>query len=116
MTRWPTGSSACRARYMMRPGSIPMDLFCMKSDYSDSSMTLNTGVAKLYNDVMLELGLLTPPQRYQLEQAGGDLNAVKVRQSIDGFPIDVFSAERGAGYGRLFSGIQICFPYPLNYV
>lgn len=67
-------------------GSIPMDLFCMKSDYSDSSMTLNTGVAKLYNDVMLELGLLTPPQRYQLEQAGGDLNAVKVEQSIDGFP------------------------------
>ena len=84
-------------RYMMRPGSIPMDLFCMKSDYSDSSMTLNTGVAKLYNDVMLELGLLTPPQRYQLEQAGGDLNAVKVRQSIDGFPIDVFSAETADG-------------------
>ena len=80
-------------KYMMRPGSIPMDLFCMKSDYSDSSMSLNTGVAKLYNDVMLELGLLTPPQRYQLEQAGGDLNAVKIRQSIDGFPIDVFSAE-----------------------
>ena len=43
---------------------------------------------------MLELGLLTPPQRYQLEQAGGDLNAVKIRQSIDGFPIDVFSAEK----------------------
>lgn len=79
--------------YTMRPGSIPMNLFCMKSDYSDSSMSLNTGVAKLYNDVMLELGLLTPPQRHQLEQAGGDLNAVKIRQSIDGFPIDVFSAE-----------------------
>ena len=79
--------------YTMRPGSIPMNLFCMKSDYSDSSMSLNTGVAKLYNDVMLELGLLTPPQRHQLEQAGGDLNAVRIRQSIDGFPIDVFSAE-----------------------
>lgn len=84
-------------RYMMRPGSIPMDLFCMKSDYSDSSMSLNTGGAKLYNDTMLELGLLTPPQRYQLEQAGGDLNAVKIRQSIDGFPIDVFSAETPDG-------------------
>ena len=84
-------------RYMMRPGSIPMDLFCMKSDYSDSSMSLNTGVAKLYNDVMLELGLLTPPQRYQLEQSGGDLNAVNIRQSIDGFPIDVFSAETADG-------------------
>ena len=82
---------------MMRPGSIPMDLFCMKSDYSDSSMSLNTGGAKLYNDTMLELGLLTPPQRYQLEQAGGDLNAVKIRQSIDGFPIDVFSAETADG-------------------
>ncbi|KAB4285143.1 hypothetical protein GAO58_30350, partial [Bacteroides thetaiotaomicron] len=61
------------------------------------SMSLNTGGAKLYNDTMLELGLLTPPQRYQLEQAGGDLNAVKIRQSIDGFPIDVFSAETADG-------------------
>ncbi len=84
-------------KYVMRPGSVPMNLFCMKSDYSDSSMSLNTGVAKLYNDVMLELGLLTPPQRYQLEQAGGDLNAVQIRQSIDGFPIDVFSAETADG-------------------
>ena len=83
--------------YAMRPGSIPMNLFCMKSDYSDSSMSLNTGVAKLYNDVMLELDLLTPPQRYQYEQAGGDLNAVRIRQSIDGFPIDVFSAETADG-------------------
>ncbi len=91
------GVAQSNGNYTMRPGSIPMNLFCMKSDYSDSSMSLNTGVAKLYNDVMLELGLLTPPQRYQLEQAGGDLNAVKIRQSIDGFPIDVFSAETADG-------------------
>lgn len=83
--------------YIMRPGSLAMNLFCMKSDYSDSSMSLNTGIAKLYNDVMLELGLMTPPQRYQYEQAGGDLNAVKIRQSIDGFPIDIFSAETADG-------------------
>lgn len=88
--------------YSMRPGSIPMNLYCMKSDYSDSSMSLNTGVAKLYNDVMLELGLLTPPQRYQYEQAGGDLNAVKIRQSIDGFPIDVFSADSVDGESTYF--------------
>ncbi|MEY8684837.1 hypothetical protein AB9N12_01405 [Bacteroides sp. AN502(2024)] len=91
------GVAQVGGNYAMRPGSIPMNLFCMKSDYSDSSMSLNTGVAKLYNDVMLELGLLTPPQRYQYEQAGGDLNAVRIRQSIDGFPIDVFSAETADG-------------------
>ena len=89
-------------RYMMRPGAIPMNLFCMKSDYSDSSMTLNTGVAKLFNDVMKELGLLTPPQRFQLEKADGDIRAVNIRQSIDGFPIDVFSAETVDGENTYF--------------
>jgi hypothetical protein len=83
--------------YSMRENSIPMDLFCLKSDYSDSSMCLNTGGAKLFNDVMKELNLLTPPQRFQYEQAGGDMNAVTIRQSIDGFPIDVFSAETADG-------------------
>ena len=87
--------------YTMRPGSLPMNLFCMKSDYSDSSMSLNTGVAKLYNDVMLELGLLTPPQMYQY-QLTGSLNAVTIRQSIDGFPIDVFSAESVDGESTYF--------------
>ena len=79
--------------YSMRPGATAMNLYCMKSDYSDSSMSLNTGGAKLFNDVMKDLMLLTPPQRYQYEQAGKDLSAVTIRQSIDGFPIDVFSAE-----------------------
>ena len=87
--------------YTMRPGSLPMNLFCMKSDYSDSSMSLNTGVAKLYNDVMLELGLLTPPQMHQY-QLTGSLNAVTIRQSIDGFPIDVFSAESVDGESTYF--------------
>lgn len=70
-------------KYSMRPGALPMNLFCMKCDYSDSSMTLNTGGAKLYNDLYKELGLLTPPQ--ELDET--------VRSSIDGFPIDVYSAE-----------------------
>ena len=37
-----------------------MNLICLKSDYSDSSMSLNTGGAKLFNDVLKEMGLLTP--------------------------------------------------------
>lgn len=70
-------------KYTMRPGSIPMNLFCMKCDFSDSSCTHNTGGAKMWNDVYKELGLLTPPQEIDSS----------IRGSIDGFPIDIFAAE-----------------------
>ena len=43
-------------KYIMRPGAVPVPIVCSKSDYSDSSMSLNTGGAKLFNDVMKELG------------------------------------------------------------
>lgn len=81
-------------RYSMRPGAILMNLFCCKSDYSDSSMSLNTGGAKLFNDVFKELGLLTPPQRYQYEKGGNSLSAVNIRTAIDGIPIDIFAPKR----------------------
>ena len=64
-------------------GDIPVERLNPKCDYSDSSMTHNTGMAKMVNDVFKELDLLTPPQRV-------DRN---VRTTINGFPIDVFSAE-----------------------
>ena len=96
------GQTVEGGKYKMRPGAIAMNLFCMKSDYSDSSMSLNTGGAKLFNEVMKELGLLTPPQRYQYEQGGKSLNAVTVRTAIDGFPIDVFSAETVDGESTYF--------------
>lgn len=70
-------------KYPMRPGSIPMNLFCMKCDYSDSSMTHNTGGAKLFNSLFKELELLTPAQLLDSD----------IRASIDGFPIDIFAAE-----------------------
>ena len=84
-------------KYKMRSTSKAANLFCMKADYSDSSMTHNTGVAKLYNDVMKELGLLTPPQQYEYENGGQVLSAITVRTAIDGFPIDVFSSETADG-------------------
>lgn len=84
-------------KYTMRPGSVPVNLFCCKSDYSDSSMSLNTGGAKLFNDVMKELGLLTPPQRHQYEAAGNSLAGINIRSAIDGLPIDIFCAETADG-------------------
>ena len=84
-------------KYVMRPGAVPVPIVCCKSDYSDSSMSLNTGGAKLFNDVMKELGLLTPPQRHQYEQGGISLGAVNVRTAIDGMPIDIFCAATADG-------------------
>lgn len=69
-------------KYAMRPNSIPKELFCLKADFSDSSMTMNTGGAKLYDWVMRQLGLLTPPQ----------VKDSRIRQAIDGIPCDVFCA------------------------
>ena len=84
-------------KYVMRPGAVPVPIVCCKSDYSDSSMSLNTGGAKLFNDVMKELGLLTPPQHHQYEQGGNSLGAVSIRTAIDGMPIDIFCAETADG-------------------
>ena len=81
-------------KYALRPGeSIAMNLFCMKADYSDSSMVMNTGGAKLFDQVMRDLDLLTPPQRWQKEHG----QTVTVRQAIDGIPCDLFVADKDGG-------------------
>lgn len=69
--------------YIFRTGDREAPLICLKADYSDSSMTMNTGGAKLFDHLMRELDYLTPPQEI-------DPN---VRQSIDGFPVDVFCTD-----------------------
>ena len=87
------GELVSSKKYKLRPDSIAMNLFCMKADYSDSSMVMNTGGAKLFNQVMLDLDLLTPPQRWQKEHGG----TITVRQAIDGIPCDLFVADRDGG-------------------
>lgn len=69
--------------YAFRSSDREAPLICLKADYSDSSMTTNTGGAKLFDAMMRELGLTTPPQ---------DADEM-VRQSIDGFPVDVFATD-----------------------
>lgn len=80
---WINGVKQSSNKIPVMPGDIPVKVLCPKCDYSDSSMTHNTGMAKLFNDVMKELGLLTPPQEI-------DSN---IRSTINGYPVDVFSAE-----------------------
>ena len=67
----------------LRIGQKPVKILCAKADYSDSSMCQNTGGARLWNNMMKNLGYLTPPQQED----------DSVRTAIDGYPIDVFSRE-----------------------
>ena len=53
------------------------------------------------------MGLLTPPQRYQYETGGSDLNAVTVRTAIDGVPIDMFVAAAEDGENDYNGAIQL---------
>ena len=69
--------------YIFRSGDREAPLICLKADYSDSSMTMNTGGAKLFEFLMRQLDYLTPPQEVD----------PCVRQAIDGFPVDVFCTD-----------------------
>ena len=68
--------------------SIEQAVFCAKTDFVDSSLTMNTGGAHLFHNIMHQLNLDTPPQAYD----------ARVRQAIDGLPCDVYAAtsENGA--------------------
>ena len=93
------GTGTCEAdngntknNYRMRPGAIPINIFVCKKDFSDSSMTHNTGTSKLMNEVFKEMGILTPPQ--QLDTA--------YRTGFDGLPIDIFSSESAEGESEYY--------------
>lgn len=72
-----------------RPNSVGVKLGCPKCDFSDSSMTTNTGGAKFFTDGMKEMGLLTPAQAYAQDHALQE----DYRASIDGMPCDLFAAK-----------------------
>ena len=67
--------------------SIPQAVICCKTDFVDSSLVLNTGGAHLFNSIMHQLGLDTPPQAYD----------ARVRQSIDGLPCDIYCGKSEQG-------------------
>lgn len=67
--------------------SLEQDVLCAKTDFVDSSLVMNTGGAHLFNDTMIALNLLTPPQEYD----------ARVRQAIDGIPCDIYCATSETG-------------------
>lgn len=75
--------------FKLRPNGVGVKLGCPKCDFSDSSMTTNTGGAKFFTDGMKEMGLLTPAQAYAQDKGLDD----DIRASIDGMPCDLFAAK-----------------------
>lgn len=76
--------------YSFKPDARPIDIFCLKADFSDSSSTHNTGAVRIVNDIWKRCGWLTPPQTAYT----GNYD---VRIGVDGFPIDLFYDNDGSG-------------------
>lgn len=83
------GVETASYKYALRgeTNSIAQTCLCAKTDFVDSSMTLNTGGAHLFDNTMRSLNLLTPPQQMD----------ARVRQAVDGIPCDMFSAREENG-------------------
>ena len=77
-------------KYSFKPGARPIDIFCLKADFSDSSSTHNTGAVRIVNDIWKKCGWLTPPQ-------AAYKGNYDVRIGVDGFPMDLFYDNEGTG-------------------
>lgn len=82
------GELQAKAKFSFRLASVnnyaavPVNCFCTKADYAESSSSHNTGMARIVQDTLLGIGELVPPQKYvNREQYQYD-----VRTTIDGEP------------------------------
>ena len=85
----PTVTEGKKNLFKLRKNSVGAKLACPKCDFSDSSMTTNTGGAKFIADGLREMGLLTPAQRYAQDHGMTE----DIRAAIDGTPCDLFVAK-----------------------
>lgn len=78
--------------YAFKAGAQPVDCWCFKGDYAESSGTHNTGIARLWNDAMKNAQIGGEYKcRTQAQQAAADSGyPYDVRTAIDGFPILMF--------------------------
>lgn len=82
-----TGSGEMSDNYALRSDSIPVNCFCLKADFAESSGTHNTGMARIVDKLLKDMGILTPPQQTD----------PRVRTTVDGYPICVFHRETADG-------------------
>lgn len=68
--------------------SIPVNCWCLKADFAESSSSHNTGTARYWNNVLKNSGLKTKAQLKAEKYS--DQYPYDVRTAIDGFPIVLF--------------------------
>lgn len=78
--------------YSFQIGAQPVNCWCLKADYAESSGTHNTGIARLWNDAMKNAVI---DGEYKLRTAAQLAAASEgyqydVRTTVDGFPIALF--------------------------
>ena len=82
--------------YSFKAGAQPVDCWCLKTDFAESSGTHNTGVARFWNDVIKNVQVEVDEQNeYVLRTEAQKVAAstgyqYDVRTTVDGFPIVVF--------------------------
>lgn len=87
-----SGNVVANKLYSFKQGAQPVNCWCLKADYAESSGTHNTGIARLWNEALYnaqidgEYKLRTEAQR--IAAASG--YEYDVRTTIDGFPILLF--------------------------
>ena len=75
--------------YSFKEGAAPVNCWCMKADYAESSSTHNTSIARLWNDALKNVKVddeyvcRTEAQKKALENG----YPYDVRTTVDGFPI-----------------------------
>ena len=91
--------------YSFKEGAIPVDCWCLKADYAESSGTHNTGIARMWNNALYNVQIngeyVCRTEAQKAAIAAG--YPYDVRTTIDGFPILLFY-RRNANDDPIFIG------------
>lgn len=77
-----------KRQYAFKEGAIPVNCWCLKADFAESSSSHNTGTSRYWNQVLKNSGLSTKAQLKAAKYA--EEYPYDVRTAIDGFPVVVF--------------------------
>ena len=101
--------------YSFKDGAQPVDCWCLKADFAESSGTHNTGIARLWNKAMY--GAIIQHKNVLGEEVNGyalrtnaQIAALNegyeydVRTTIDGFPIVLFYKKNASDTDLIFLG------------
>lgn len=80
------GELQSNAKYAMSSASAPVNCFCFKADFAESSSSHNTGTTGLVEEVFRSAGDLTPPQ----EHVNSEKYPYQVRTTVEGKPCLLF--------------------------